>query len=63
MKICVVGAGIIGTSSAIKLKKAFPEAELAIVAASFSPLTTSDGSGGFWRPHLLGGTPPELVKY
>lgn len=61
MKICVVGAGIAGASCAVRLKKAYPEAELDLVAASFSPSTTSDGSGGFWQPHLLRDTPDDLV--
>ena len=62
MKICVVGAGIVGTSSAVRLKKAFPEAELNLISEGFSPATTSDGSGGFWQPHLLRDTPQELVR-
>ena len=62
MKLCVVGAGIIGTSSAVRLKKAFPDAELKIISESFSPNTTSDGSGGFWQPHLLRDTPLESIK-
>lgn len=62
MKICVVGAGIIGTSSAIRLKKAFPHSELDLISQDFSPQTTSDGSGGFWQPHLLQDTPETSVK-
>ena len=53
MKLCVVGAGIIGISSAVRLKKAFPNAELKIISEYFSPHTTSDASGGFLQHHLL----------
>ena len=62
MKFCVVGAGIVGSSSAVRLKKAFPDAKLDIIAESFSPNTTSDGSGGFWQPHLLRDTPLDSIK-
>ena len=62
MKFCVVGAGIIGMSCAVRLKKAFPDTEIFVISENFSPDTTSDGSGGFWQPHLIGGTPPALVS-
>ena len=62
MKICVIGAGIVGTSSAVRLKKTFPGAELNFISESFSPNTTSDGSGGFWQPHLLRDTPLDSIK-
>ena len=63
MKICVIGAGIIGTSSAIQLKRAFPDSEITIISDNFSPHTVSDGSGGFWQPHLVRGTPSNKIKY
>jgi glycine/D-amino acid oxidase-like deaminating enzyme len=62
MKFCIIGAGIIGTSSAVRLKKAFPEAEISLISQDFSPNTTSDGAGGFWQPHLIQDTPAELIK-
>lgn len=62
MRICVIGGGIVGTSSAIRLTKAFPNADLELVSDSFSPHTTSDGSGGFWQPHLLRDTPAHSVQ-
>jgi len=57
VKICVVGAGIIGLSSAISIQKKFPNAEIQIVADIFSPDTTGDGAAGIWGPYLLGSTP------
>jgi len=62
MKITVVGAGIIGTTSAFRIKKKFPEAELKIIAAELSPKTTSDVAAGWWEPHLDPDTDPSLVN-
>ncbi len=62
MKICVIGAGIIGTTSAVRLKKSFPEAEINLISEDFSPDTISDGAGGFWQPHLLTGTSNGLIR-
>ena len=52
-KICVVGAGIIGLSSAVKIQERIVGADVTIIADAFSPNTCSDGSGGFWEPYLL----------
>ena len=62
MKFCVVGAGIIGTSTAIQLKITFPQSQVTVIAENVSPETVSDGSGGFWQPHLIRGTSPEKIK-
>ena len=62
-RICVIGAGIIGVSSAVRVIEAFPGSEVTIVADEFSPHTTSDVAGGFWEPHLLGNTQAEKIKY
>ncbi|KAJ8306109.1 hypothetical protein KUTeg_016654 [Tegillarca granosa] len=50
--ICIVGAGVMGLSSAVCLQNSLPDVSITIVADKFSPDTTSDGSGGFWEPHL-----------
>jgi glycine/D-amino acid oxidase-like deaminating enzyme len=50
MKICIVGAGITGVSSAYQVKKRFPEAQIDVVADEFSPNTVSDVAAG-----LIGG--------
>ncbi|XP_045159215.2 D-aspartate oxidase-like isoform X2 [Mercenaria mercenaria] len=62
VKICVVGAGVIGLSSALRIIELHPEAEVVVIADKFSPGTTSDVSGGFWEPHLLGDTPQEKIR-
>lgn len=60
-RVCVIGAGIIGLSTAYRLKEAVPDVDITIVAEEFSPNTTGDGSAGFWRPFLLTGMSDELV--
>lgn len=48
-KLVVVGAGIIGVSSAILLQNAGHE--VIIVAKQLGRETTSYGAGGFWTPY------------
>ena len=62
MRVVVVGAGIIGTTSAFRLKKMFPDLELRMIAAELSPDTTSDIAAGWWEPHLDPDTDPQLVR-
>ena len=52
-KICVLGAGIVGLTSAVCIQDAVPGADLTLVSEAFSPHTTSDGSAGFWLPFLV----------
>lgn len=52
-RVCVVGAGIIGLSSAVRIQENIPGVDITIIADKFSPNTCSDGSGGFWEPFLL----------
>ena len=42
MRVTVVGAGIIGTTSAFRIKRRFPDVEMTVIAEKFSPDTTSD---------------------
>ena len=62
-RVCVIGAGVIGLSTAYRLQDALPNVDITIVSEEFSPNTTGDGSAGFWRPYLVTGTPDELVWY
>jgi len=45
LRVGVVGAGVIGLTSAIEIARAFPEADITVLADKFSPLTLSDLSG------------------
>ncbi|KAG7198139.1 hypothetical protein KM043_005558 [Ampulex compressa] len=61
MRVAVVGAGVVGVTSALAVKNAFPAFEVQIFADCFSPDTTGDGSAGLWGPYLLGDTATEDV--
>lgn len=49
-KVCVIGAGVIGLSTAVCIQDRVPSAAVTLIAETFSPNTTSDGSAGFWEP-------------
>ncbi|KAL0127821.1 hypothetical protein PUN28_003215 [Cardiocondyla obscurior] len=61
MRVAVVGAGVIGVTSAFAVKSAFPSYDVKIFANEFSPNTTGDGSAGLWSPYLLGDTSAEDI--
>lgn len=62
-KICIVGAGTVGLSMALKvLEEVQDSVEITIVADTFLNQTTSFGSGGLWEPYQILGTPDELVN-
>ncbi|XP_076236568.1 D-aspartate oxidase-like [Calliopsis andreniformis] len=61
MRVAVIGAGIIGITSAVAVKDAFPQFEVHVFADLFSPDTTGDGSAGLWSPYLVGDTPPDKI--
>ena len=52
-KVGILGAGIIGLTSAIRIKEKFPDAKIVVYANNFSPNTTSDVSAGYWEPYCL----------
>lgn len=62
MRVAVVGAGVIGVTSAFAVKSVFPQFEVDIFADKFSPNTTGDGSAGLWTPYLLGITPYNKIS-
>jgi len=61
-KICVVGAGVIGLSCAIRLQDELKDIDITIISEEFSPNTTGDGSAGWIRPFLSGDTPEALMR-
>ncbi|KAK3089163.1 hypothetical protein FSP39_001392, partial [Pinctada imbricata] len=62
-QVCVVGAGIIGLSSAVRIQESLGQSvHVTVIADQFSPDTTSDGSGGFWEPHLLNDGQAHLIR-
>lgn len=46
VKVVVVGAGVIGLSTAVCIAEALPFCSVTLVAEKFSPDTTSDGAAG-----------------
>ncbi|TNN25472.1 D-amino-acid oxidase [Liparis tanakae] len=56
MRVAVIGAGVIGLSTAQSLyeqhQSALRPLSIHVYADCFSPLTTSDGAAGFWQPYL-----------
>ena len=61
VNVYIIGAGIIGMTSAYRIKTTYPYLNVTVVAKEFTPKTTSDGSGGFWTPHKAGTTPEHLI--
>ncbi|XP_015603655.1 D-aspartate oxidase [Cephus cinctus] len=61
MKVAVVGAGVIGVTTAVMIKRTFPHLSVTIFGEVFTPNTTGDGSAGLWGPYILGDTPSEDV--
>lgn len=59
----MIGAGVIGLSTALHIRELLPHVEVVVFADKFPPYTTSDVAGGFWEPHLLHNTPEESIRY
>ncbi len=62
-KVVVVGAGIIGLSTALEIQKRFSDITVTIVADKFDKDTTSDGAAGLFLTfnHFRGPT-TEITK-
>ncbi|RXN30859.1 D-amino-acid oxidase-like protein [Labeo rohita] len=56
MRVCIIGAGVIGLSTAQSIYQHFhgrvTPLTIEVYADVFTPLTTSDGAAGFWQPYL-----------
>lgn len=50
LNVGVLGAGVVGLTTAIELKKEFPNANITVIADKFTLDTTSDGAAGLFRP-------------
>ena len=47
--IAVVGAGVVGLSTAVCLQQHLPDVTVTVVADKFTTATTSDGAAGIFR--------------
>ena len=62
VSICVVGAGVIGLSTALQILQNNPHYHVTIVAEKFASKTTSDAAGAIMEPFGLESTPIDLQK-
>ncbi|XP_052084675.1 D-aspartate oxidase-like [Mytilus californianus] len=63
-RIAVLGAGVIGLSTAVSIRKSLPSASIVIIADKFGSETTSYGAGGLSIPTVdkVPGVPKDLVR-
>ncbi|XP_038032597.2 D-aspartate oxidase [Anas platyrhynchos] len=61
-KVAVVGAGLVGLSTALCISEAFPSCPLSVLAEQFSPNTTGDVAAGMLIPHTYPGMPIHVQK-
>ncbi|XP_041095903.1 D-amino-acid oxidase-like [Polyodon spathula] len=56
MRVAVIGAGVIGLSSALcihdRYRSSVTPLIIEVYADQYTPLTTSDGAAGLWQPYL-----------
>lgn len=64
VKIAVVGAGMVGLSTAVSIQKLLSKAKITLIADKFDTHTTSAGAGGLYRPtsQLVKGVPVETLR-
>lgn len=64
MSFAVVGAGIVGLSTALELQKQHPNAQVSIFADRFGEDTTSDVAAGIFRPGpSFSGSDPTAARF
>ncbi|XP_072711770.1 D-aspartate oxidase-like isoform X12 [Ciconia boyciana] len=61
-KVAVVGAGVIGLSTALCIAETCPSCSVTVLSEQFSPNTTSDVAAGMLIPHTYPGTPIHVQK-
>lgn len=60
-RVAVIGAGVIGLSTAVNIQKRLPWLHVTLITDELSPNTTGDGSAGLWEPYLLQNTPADDI--
>ncbi|XP_023233022.1 D-aspartate oxidase-like [Centruroides sculpturatus] len=61
-RIAVVGAGVVGLSTALCIQNKLPDARITLIADKFNEQTLSDGAGGLFRPELDIGPSIDILK-
>ncbi|KAF5826941.1 hypothetical protein DUNSADRAFT_1707 [Dunaliella salina] len=59
--ILVIGAGVAGLTSALRILQEVPNLKLTVVADKLAALTTSHGAAGLWGPYKLSDTPEDQI--
>ena len=64
LRIAVIGAGIVGLSTAVQIQEALPSSQVTIIAEKFDIDTTSDGAAGTFQPasNLVAGVSRDVLK-
>ncbi|XP_019501877.1 PREDICTED: D-aspartate oxidase isoform X3 [Hipposideros armiger] len=62
VRIAVVGAGVMGLSTALCISKLVPQCSITVISDKFSPDTTSDVAPGILIPHAYPETPIHKQK-
>ncbi|XP_068679673.1 D-amino acid oxidase-like isoform X1 [Montipora foliosa] len=60
--VAVVGAGIIGLSSAVCIQERDPTVKVTVITDKLTPNTTSDGAAGLIMPIFIGNSPNHLQR-
>ncbi|XP_069701261.1 D-aspartate oxidase [Periplaneta americana] len=63
LRVGVLGAGVVGVTTATELQTEFPTANITIIADKFNQDTTSEVAAGIFRPSTsFSGTSPEITS-
>lgn len=60
-RYCVLGAGVVGLSVALRIAQSRPGSAITVVAERHQMDTTSSGAGGLWEPYQVGSTPEDKI--
>jgi len=65
VRVAVIGAGVVGLSTALCIKSQNPTVNLTILSERFLDATTSDGAGGLFRPddRFVVGVDKNILKF
>lgn len=61
MSFLILGAGVVGLSTALELQRCWPNAQVTIIADKFGIETTSDVAAGIFRPGSSFAGPTEAI--
>lgn len=61
-KVAVVGAGIIGMTTARRIKSEMEDVHVTVIAEHFTPHTANDEAAGFFMPQDVSGVPDEKLR-